>query len=63
MYQKCPVCNGSKKEPSNLPDTIRICTVCNGMGIISTLTGKPPTDNNTDFRDRPMESQQEYFGR
>ena len=55
------------------------CKTCEGSGIISELTGLPPKlssrgnilvdqsekqdKDNTDFRDRPMESQQDYFGK
>lgn len=56
-----------------------VCDVCNGHKIINELTGLPPQttrpvqdfgeavrklkNQNTDFRDANMESQQEYFGK
>ena len=55
------------------------CKTCEGSSIVSELTGSPPKlsskgnilvdqsekqdKDNTDFRDRRMESQQEYFGK
>lgn len=68
MYQKCPICNGSGKTHDTLSSSsFSVCTTCNGAKIISMVNGLPPsqqtTSNNTDFRDRPMESQQEYFGK
>ncbi len=67
MWQKCPVCDGT----GNSPNFNVVCSVCNGMKIISELTGRPPglvppsphTYTGTDFRDAPMESQDEYFGK
>lgn len=39
MYQKCPICNGTGKDPQYLD---KYCTVCQGARIISELTGLPP---------------------
>ena len=70
-FQKCPICNGEGRKV-NIHSTAmyETCTTCNGRGIIDELTGLPPkynattTDSNSsDFRDAPMESQQEYFGK
>lgn len=65
MWQKCPVCNGTGKDPN--PGTFNtaapVCTVCNGEKIISQLTGKPPAKSNGDYDGQKRESQQEYFGK
>ena len=39
MWKKCPICNGTGKEPQYLD---KYCTVCNGYKIINELTGLPP---------------------
>lgn len=63
-YQQCPVCQGSGTVFAPLSSTTSaVCTVCNGRKIIDTLTGLPPLLSSADFRDAPMESQQEYFGK
>lgn len=44
VFQKCPVCNGSGISP--VPGTysgIPICPTCNGVRIISQITGMAPT--------------------
>jgi hypothetical protein len=42
-FQKCPHCNGTGVEPSNVSfDQTSTCTVCKGSKIISQLTGLPP---------------------
>lgn len=43
-WQKCPVCNGTGRNYNGLPvaSTAPFCLTCNGHGIISELTGKPP---------------------
>ena len=43
-WQKCPVCNGTGRNYNGLPvaSTAPFCPTCNGHGIISELTGKPP---------------------
>jgi len=33
-YQKCPVCNGTGKEPVNSTAMTIVCTICHGMKII-----------------------------
>jgi len=40
MWQKCPVCNGTGECNIIHPPS---CKTCDGKGIISSLTGKPPT--------------------
>lgn len=47
-YQKCPVCNGTGESPNHFNHTSMStpslkCKVCVGTGIISELTGKPPS--------------------
>ena len=37
MWQACPVCNGQGNNMLGRP-----CHVCNGHGIISTISGLPP---------------------
>ena len=64
MWQKCPICNGTGKVfDENASPSIyspkKSCNVCNSKGIISTLTGLPPTGievrplakDSGDFRD------------
>lgn len=43
-WQKCPVCNGTGRNYNGSPiaSTAPFCPTCNGHGIISELTGKPP---------------------
>lgn len=70
-WQKCPICNGSGKIYNTLSSSsYDTCSTCNGKKIISELTGLPPSSNTpstsnfpTDFRDGPMETQQEYYGK
>lgn len=70
MWQKCPICNGTGSAPITQSSN-GTCTVCQGKKIISEVNGLPPTSVvaspnrhiGTDFRDYPMESQDEYFGR
>jgi DnaJ-class molecular chaperone len=65
MYQKCPICEGARKvfTQETLTTNQIKCGTCNGTGIISSLTGLPPAQQPTDFRDHPSESQQEYFNK
>ncbi len=42
MWQKCPVCNGTGKDPLSEGMIKTSCTVCVGMKIISEVNGKPP---------------------
>lgn len=66
MWQKCPICNGTGKLPSNdLSNTSNFysvpltCDVCFGKKIISEINGLPPfyqgstqpSSEGTDFRD------------
>lgn len=44
MFQKCPICNGSGKAGNEF-NSCKMCDVCNGKKIISSLSGKPPIDN------------------
>lgn len=50
-YQKCPVCSGTGKlltypsaEPKSITPLVEICHACAGNGIISELTGLPPSN-------------------
>ncbi len=52
MYQKCPYCYGSGKDPSFLYKT---CPVCNGRFIIDENTGKPPKEE----QDIPQQTKSE----
>lgn len=76
MFQKCPVCNGAGTLPDYGNLSTSSCPTCQGTRIISTLNGLPPASSpathsisnttnyrGTDFRDAPMESQDEYFGK
>lgn len=40
-FQKCPVCSGTGKSPTEFNST---CHVCRGHGIINEFTGAPPPD-------------------
>ena len=61
MWQKCPICNGTGRVTDTIYTTNSFtkCNVCNSKGIISTLTGLPPTGievrplakDSGDFRD------------
>lgn len=61
MWQKCPICNGKGRVTDTIYTTNSFtqCNVCNSKGIISTLTGLPPTGievrplakDSGDFRD------------
>ncbi len=43
MWQKCPICNGTGNRPVLEGDILsNKCKVCEGKGIISTITGLPP---------------------
>ena len=42
-WQCCPVCGGSCQHNfAGTFNTIPLCNVCKGKGIISTLNGQPP---------------------
>lgn len=41
MWQKCPICNGVGIDPSLHSSSI--CPTCQGMRIISEISGLPPT--------------------
>ena len=41
MWQKCPICNGLGVITKDYSETN--CKTCVGKGIISQLTGLPPT--------------------
>lgn len=48
MWQKCPICNVVGQTEVNytgcsIMTSHETCRVCNGKGIISELTGLPPT--------------------
>ena len=61
MWQKCPICNGTGRATDAIYTTNSFtqCKVCSSKGIISTLTGLPPTGveirpivkDSGDFRD------------
>lgn len=64
MWQKCPICNGTGNNNTLVGEIFsNVCTTCSGKGIISELTGLPPTGlgsndykntkigNSGDFRD------------
>jgi DnaJ-class molecular chaperone len=76
MWQRCSICSGTGNNNSLTGEIFsNICKTCNGKGIISELTGLPPSvhsevlgisKNNFgggDFRDDNMETQQEYYGK
>lgn len=45
IWQLCPKCNGTGGYyNANFMAITSICDVCNGLKIISKLTGKPPKD-------------------
>lgn len=45
MWQKCPICNGAGNNNSLVGDVFtNKCRVCDGKGIISELTGLPPSN-------------------
>lgn len=46
MFEKCPICNGTGKI-LNIDTTSKyhVCKTCSGTGIISQLTGLPPSNN------------------
>lgn len=46
-FQKCPVCNGTGSVQYYGCGDMK-CTVCNGMKIISEITGKPPSNLDSD---------------
>ena len=64
MWQKCPICNGTGRvfddnsSPSVFSPT-KTCNTCSGKGIISQITGLPPSGieyqplskDSGDFRD------------
>ena len=44
-WQLCPMCKGHKMVTPNgiaSSNTLEMCGICNGQGIISTINGKPP---------------------
>lgn len=45
MWQKCPICNGKGVVTANgyTSSVFEQCGVCNGMKIISDVTGLPPS--------------------
>lgn len=65
MWQKCPICNGTGRSCLEIytNNTSNPCKTCGSKGIISELTGLPPTGlgsndykntkigNSGDFRD------------
>ena len=42
MWQKCQICNGSSKHFSIIERFPKNCTVCNGIKIISEISGLLP---------------------
>ena len=64
-FQKCPICNGSRKEFKT--NHYVVCRTCKGTGIIDSYSGKPPLSvtptSSGDFRDDTYrETQQEWLG-
>lgn len=55
VWQKCPVCEGSGKNTSKFKpnDEPEDCGTCNGTGIISQVSGKPPKNESKDNGDGP----------
>lgn len=47
MWEKCPICSSSGKTHDALSSSGTICRTCNGKGIISKLTGLPPSGVET----------------
>lgn len=45
MWQKCPICNGTG-EITLQDGNKKTCDTCNGTKMISTVNGKPPTNEN-----------------
>lgn len=45
LWIKCPNCNGLGKIEGTSPN-LETCPTCQGKGIISEVTGLPPTDGN-----------------
>ena len=43
-WQRCPICDGTGRIPTDGTATIKACDVCAGKKIISTFSGKPPAD-------------------
>jgi len=59
-WQVCPKCNGNKQLLNNFAQPVQ-CHICNGFGIISQLTGLPPTTNGEVFKYYPPITQP-YLG-
>ena len=53
VWQTCPICGGNGHVPGGFYNSVggssvtanvsEVCRTCNGKGIISSLTGTPPT--------------------
>jgi len=41
-WQRCPICDGVGRMPTDGTATFKTCDVCNGKKIINVATGKPP---------------------
>ena len=65
-FQKCPVCNGTRKEINTLSNCTHVmCKICKGTGLINEWTGLPPsnTDDINSGINGEGETQQEYLGK
>lgn len=48
MWQKCPICDGTGSNATVTAGNYTVtCKTCNGKGIISELTGLPPSGIET----------------
>lgn len=45
VWQLCPKCGGDKITWNGILQQNTECGVCNGCGVLSTLTGLPPNKN------------------
>jgi len=52
IWQVCPKCGGEKKVPlqpiSGTDSPWRDCPTCDGAGVLSVVTGKPPKKDGND---------------
>lgn len=64
MWQKCPICNGTGIKYPIFQGTssglVYNCTVCDGHGIISELTGLPPKTQKPNSDSPPTLNYDQY---